>query len=129
MDADGPLARLKKAIFNSELYENIADWIVVSTRKVASTYDWSAQIHAEAIFAALKKNVYICYPAQLVGSAVDGHCSYYANGWLHQDLQCPHPQQQPQTPATKATARYSTSYSVCFFTCMPKKTQWTEAKT
>lgn len=30
MDADGPLARLKKAIFNPELYENIADWIVVS---------------------------------------------------------------------------------------------------
>lgn len=30
MDADGPLARLKKAIFNAELYENIAEWIVVS---------------------------------------------------------------------------------------------------
>ncbi|MEE6502951.1 hypothetical protein FKM82_004689 [Ascaphus truei] len=28
VDADGPLARLKKAIFNSELYENIAEWIV-----------------------------------------------------------------------------------------------------
>lgn len=36
MDADGPLARLKKAIFNPELYENIADWIVVSTRQVAT---------------------------------------------------------------------------------------------
>lgn len=30
VDADGPLARLKKAIFNAELYENIAQWIVVS---------------------------------------------------------------------------------------------------
>lgn len=30
VDADGPLARLKKAIFNAELYENIAEWIVVS---------------------------------------------------------------------------------------------------
>ncbi|MEQ2202622.1 hypothetical protein XENOCAPTIV_009336 [Xenoophorus captivus] len=30
VDADGPLARLKKAIFNPELYENIADWIMVS---------------------------------------------------------------------------------------------------
>lgn len=29
VDADGPLARLKKAIFNPELYENIAEWIVV----------------------------------------------------------------------------------------------------
>lgn len=30
VDADGPLARLKKAIFNAELYENIAEWIMVS---------------------------------------------------------------------------------------------------
>ncbi|XP_015247315.1 PREDICTED: disintegrin and metalloproteinase domain-containing protein 10 [Cyprinodon variegatus] len=28
VDADGPLAKLKKAIFNPELYENIADWIM-----------------------------------------------------------------------------------------------------
>ncbi|XP_045438123.1 disintegrin and metalloproteinase domain-containing protein 10 isoform X4 [Pipistrellus kuhlii] len=28
VDADGPLARLKKAIFSPELYENIAEWIV-----------------------------------------------------------------------------------------------------
>ncbi|KAJ8407705.1 hypothetical protein AAFF_G00267490 [Aldrovandia affinis] len=28
VDADGPLARLKKAMFNPELYENIAEWIV-----------------------------------------------------------------------------------------------------
>lgn len=32
VDADGPLARLKKAIFNAELYENIAEWIVVSVQ-------------------------------------------------------------------------------------------------
>lgn len=31
VDADGPLARLKKAIFNPELYKTIAEWIVVST--------------------------------------------------------------------------------------------------
>ena len=31
VDADGPLARLKKAIFSPEIYENIAEWIVVST--------------------------------------------------------------------------------------------------
>lgn len=30
VDADGPLARLKKAIFSPQLYENIAEWIVVS---------------------------------------------------------------------------------------------------
>uniref|UniRef100_A0A3B3QJA2 Disintegrin and metalloproteinase domain-containing protein 10 n=1 Tax=Paramormyrops kingsleyae TaxID=1676925 RepID=A0A3B3QJA2_9TELE len=28
VDADGPLARLKKALLNPELYENIAEWIV-----------------------------------------------------------------------------------------------------
>ncbi|XP_017297657.1 disintegrin and metalloproteinase domain-containing protein 10 isoform X2 [Kryptolebias marmoratus] len=28
VDADGPLARLKKAIFNPEFYETIADWIM-----------------------------------------------------------------------------------------------------
>ncbi|XP_058521764.1 disintegrin and metalloproteinase domain-containing protein 10 isoform X3 [Ochotona princeps] len=30
VDADGPLARLKKAIFSPELYENIAEWIVAN---------------------------------------------------------------------------------------------------
>lgn len=38
VDADGPLARLKKAIFNPELYENIAEWIVVRV--------WSASTRA-----------------------------------------------------------------------------------
>lgn len=33
VDADGPLARLKKAIFNAELYETIAEWIVVSVSR------------------------------------------------------------------------------------------------
>ncbi|XP_051919737.1 disintegrin and metalloproteinase domain-containing protein 10 isoform X1 [Hippocampus zosterae] len=28
VDADGPLSRLKKAIFNAEIYETIAEWIV-----------------------------------------------------------------------------------------------------
>lgn len=36
VDADGPLARLKKAIFNPELYENIAEWIVVRVGSVAT---------------------------------------------------------------------------------------------
>lgn len=36
VDADGPLARLKKAIFNPELYENIAEWIVVRVRSVTT---------------------------------------------------------------------------------------------
>lgn len=36
VDADGPLARLKKAIFNPELYENIAEWIVVRVWSVTT---------------------------------------------------------------------------------------------
>ena len=36
VDADGPLARLKKAIFNPELYENIAEWIVVGVQIAVS---------------------------------------------------------------------------------------------
>lgn len=39
VDADGPLARLKKAIFNPELYENIAEWIVVRINVFDS--DWT----------------------------------------------------------------------------------------
>lgn len=30
VDADGPLARLKKAIFDPQLYTSIAQWIVAS---------------------------------------------------------------------------------------------------
>lgn len=40
VDADGPLARLKKAIFNPELYENIAEWIVVSIESLIWTAGW-----------------------------------------------------------------------------------------
>lgn len=58
---------------------------------------------------------YYCFTGSLVGGALDGHCFDNADGRLHQDLQRPHAQQQPQTAPSKATARYST----CFiFTCM-----------
>ncbi|KAI4900184.1 hypothetical protein NFI96_002659 [Prochilodus magdalenae] len=40
VDADGPLARLKKAIFNLELYENIAEWIVASVSLIYSSVFW-----------------------------------------------------------------------------------------
>lgn len=47
MDADGPLARLKKAIFNAELYENIAEWIVVSVsvKEITCCKELSTQCH------------------------------------------------------------------------------------
>lgn len=46
VDADGPLARLKKAIFNAELYENIAEWIVVSVAgsKCSTCECWSHHV-------------------------------------------------------------------------------------
>lgn len=50
VDADGPLARLKKAIFNPELYENIAEWIVASVL----TFIWNAIIRiAELAFCTI----------------------------------------------------------------------------
>lgn len=145
VDADGPLARLKKAIFNPELYENIAEWIVVSgeTGSVASPsvggkrtdqlllsqsidyYLYSAKSHPidawrslnlPAVwrssswwwnFTCMLLIVISCSPGSLVGSVADGHRSHHAHGWLHKDLQCAHTQQQPQTAATQATARYS----------------------
>lgn len=47
VDADGPLARLKKAIFNAELYENIAEWIVVSVsvKEITCCKELSTQCH------------------------------------------------------------------------------------
>ncbi|CAG05554.1 unnamed protein product, partial [Tetraodon nigroviridis] len=44
-------------------------------------------------------------PGSLVGCATDGHRSHHAHGWLHQDLQRAHSQQQPQTSSAKTTSR------------------------
>lgn len=44
-----------------------------------------------------------------MGGAVDGHRPHHANGRLHQDLQRPHPEQQPQTAPSEAAARYTAS--------------------
>lgn len=122
VDADGPLARLKKAIFNAELYENIAEWIVVSEPNqywMCTLFSYSLELTlktglmvnsiTQLVLHLLHLLDVISYSGSLVGSAVDGYCSYYANGWLHQDLQCTHSQQQPQTAPTKTTARYSIS--------------------
>ena len=39
VDADGPLAKLKKALFNPVLYSNIKEWIVVSICKFGYLMD------------------------------------------------------------------------------------------
>ena len=41
VDADGPLSRLKQAIFNPELYSNIKRWIIVSNETELSAIDVS----------------------------------------------------------------------------------------
>lgn len=50
VDADGPLARLKKAIFNPELYENIAEWIVVRVRSVTTESARALPVTPAAVF-------------------------------------------------------------------------------
>uniref|UniRef100_A0AAQ4NUT3 Disintegrin and metalloproteinase domain-containing protein 10 n=1 Tax=Gasterosteus aculeatus aculeatus TaxID=481459 RepID=A0AAQ4NUT3_GASAC len=92
VDADGPLARLKKAIFNPELYENIAEWIVVCISLVI-------RIGCLVGIVILRCVVFlICasFPplGPLVGSAADGHY-----------LQCAHTEQQPQTSSSQTTSR------------------------
>uniref|UniRef100_A0A8B9HV34 Disintegrin and metalloproteinase domain-containing protein 10 n=1 Tax=Astyanax mexicanus TaxID=7994 RepID=A0A8B9HV34_ASTMX len=52
VDADGPLARLKKAIFNPELYENIAEWIVV--------YWWAVLLMGIALIMLMAGFIKIC---------------------------------------------------------------------
>lgn len=74
VDADGPLARLKKAIFNPELYENIAEWIVVRTESAGRFLVFSLR---------LKGFVMIPPPGSLVGRAADGHRSHHAHGGFH----------------------------------------------
>lgn len=60
MDADGPLARLKKAIFNAELYENIAEWIVVSVqdRKCSTCQGWS---HGKTMLVRYPEHTLKCF--------------------------------------------------------------------
>ncbi|TSK20045.1 Disintegrin and metalloproteinase domain-containing protein 10 [Bagarius yarrelli] len=52
VDADGPLARLKKAIFNPELYESIAEWIVV--------YWWAVLLMGIALIMLMAGFIKIC---------------------------------------------------------------------
>uniref|UniRef100_A0A8C1TQR3 Disintegrin and metalloproteinase domain-containing protein 10 n=1 Tax=Cyprinus carpio TaxID=7962 RepID=A0A8C1TQR3_CYPCA len=52
VDADGPLARLKKAIFNPELYSSIAQWIVV--------YWWAVLLMGIALIMLMAGFIKIC---------------------------------------------------------------------
>uniref|UniRef100_UPI00358EFA1F disintegrin and metalloproteinase domain-containing protein 10 isoform X2 n=1 Tax=Myxine glutinosa TaxID=7769 RepID=UPI00358EFA1F len=52
VDADGPLARLKKAIFNPELYENIAEWI--------RAYWWAVGLMVLALMMLMAGFIKIC---------------------------------------------------------------------
>lgn len=96
VDADGPLARLKKAIFNPELYENIAEWIVVSV--------WMNVFDNAALHVCLICVCVFCL-GSLVGSFTHGHRSHHAYGGIYQNLQRSHTEQQPQTTTSKTPAR------------------------
>ena len=100
VDADGPLARLKKAIFNPELYENIAEWIVVCTLPGLTVWTCGGLTCDPGI-----DPVCVSPPGPLVGGAADGHRPHHADGGLHQDLQRADAQQQPQAPAAQAPPR------------------------
>ncbi|KAK3528175.1 hypothetical protein QTP86_023899, partial [Hemibagrus guttatus] len=52
VDADGPLARLKKAIFNPEFYESIAEWIVA--------YWWAVLLMGIALIMLMAGFIKIC---------------------------------------------------------------------
>ncbi|XP_053532755.1 disintegrin and metalloproteinase domain-containing protein 10 [Ictalurus punctatus] len=52
VDADGPLARLKKAIFNPELYKTIAEWIVI--------YWWAVLLMGIALIMLMAGFIKIC---------------------------------------------------------------------
>lgn len=84
VDADGPLARLKKAIFNPELYENIAEWIVVRAWSV--TTETALGIVSRRLWFSDVFFLSLHSPGSLVGCATDGNRAHHAHGWLHQDL-------------------------------------------
>uniref|UniRef100_A0A8C4N466 Disintegrin and metalloproteinase domain-containing protein 10 n=1 Tax=Eptatretus burgeri TaxID=7764 RepID=A0A8C4N466_EPTBU len=52
VDADGPLARLKKAIFNPELYKSLAQWI--------QEHWWAVCLLALAVIMLMGGFVYVC---------------------------------------------------------------------
>ncbi|KAL4613367.1 disintegrin and metalloproteinase domain-containing protein 10 [Arapaima gigas] len=56
VDADGPLARLKKALFNPELYENIAEWIVASI----CAHWWAVLLMGIALIMLMAGFIKIC---------------------------------------------------------------------
>lgn len=77
VDADGPLARLKKALFNPVLYSNIKEWIVVSIIK-----------------RTMNNNEIDMCLGILVGCTAHGTGSYYADGCLCKNLFPSHPVEQ-----------------------------------
>lgn len=72
VDADGPLARLKKAIFNPELYENIAEWIVAS---ISTLFHIWLTLHVNVL-------LYIWFVLLDILRLTGGQCSWWALPWL-----------------------------------------------
>ena len=72
MDADGPLARLKKAIFNAQLYQTIAEWIMVSFSHTgnAITLSSGASVVSGVLLPIFR--YYLIYP--LLSRLTGGQC-------------------------------------------------------
>lgn len=80
VDADGPLARLKKLLFNEETFNEIRDWIIVSCG-----YIFSHQIVVGTFFQQLRKEVHKVKSMQLKLSccrSTGGQCYSWALGSL-----------------------------------------------
>ncbi|XP_015234460.1 PREDICTED: disintegrin and metalloproteinase domain-containing protein 10-like [Cyprinodon variegatus] len=111
VDADGPLARLKKAIFNPELYENIAEWIVA--------HWWAVLLMGIALIMLMAGFIKICSvhtpssnpklppPKPLPGTLKRRRAQQHASSQVQHQSQHPHahgaqrqargqPQRQPQ---------------------------------
>ncbi|XP_061773280.1 disintegrin and metalloproteinase domain-containing protein 10-like [Nerophis ophidion] len=112
VDADGPLARLKKAIFNPELYENIAEWIVA--------HWWAVLLMGIALIMLMAGFIKICSvhtpssnpklppPKPLPGTLKRRRAQQHANSQVQQQSQHSghgahggqrQAQRQPQRPA------------------------------
>ncbi|XP_013876959.1 disintegrin and metalloproteinase domain-containing protein 10 [Austrofundulus limnaeus] len=95
VDADGPLARLKKAIFNPELYENIAEWIVA--------HWWAVLLMGIALIMLMAGFIKICSvhtpssnpklppPKPLPGTLKRRRAQQHASSQVQHQSQHPHP--------------------------------------
>ena len=78
VDADGPLARLKKALFNPVLYSSIREWIIEY---------WNGFFNfCGALFEIFSRELKLKKSVLKVGGVTDGTCISNAYGGIYKDL-------------------------------------------